>query len=114
MKDEIKELIQYKLLNNELDIDNISDSHELFNEIDYNGALHELIDSNIDIYYYDLRKWAVDNWKYVEDAVSQGLVDTSNFDYHSAIQAGQYLQLQEQVNEALKELYTELFTESEE
>ena len=113
MKDQIKELIQYKLLNNELDLDNITDSHELYDELDYNGALHDLIDGNIDIYYYDLRKWAVDNWEYIEDAISQGLVDTSNFDYHSTIQAGQYLELSEQAREALEELYTELFTEKD-
>lgn len=42
----------------------------------------------IDIYYRDLREWAVDNWQWVEQAIDNGITDTS--DFHKMIQAGQY------------------------
>lgn len=52
--------------------------------------INELADSKVDIYYYDLRKWSVDNYSYIEDAINEGLTDTKNFDFHKAIQAGQF------------------------
>lgn len=103
MKDSILDLIQYK----ELNLADYSDVHELHDALDYDGSLHELIDSNIEIYNYQLRQWAVDNWNYVEDAIKEGLVDTSDFDFHKAIQSGQFLQLTEEANEALEEIFNE-------
>lgn len=103
MKDSILDLIRYK----ELNLADYSDVHELHDALDYDGSLHELIDSNIDIYTYQLRQWAVNNWNYVEDAIKEGLVDTSNFDFHKAIQSGQFLQLTEEANEALEDIFNE-------
>lgn len=63
---------------------------------DYSGhhyicdVISEIADSNIDIYYYDLFKWLPDNYSYVEEAIENGLVDTSNADIPKMIQAGQY------------------------
>ena len=57
----------------------------------HNGRLNEIIESKVDIYYYDRRAWAVENWEWVEEAIDAGHVDTSNIDYHDAIEAGQYL-----------------------
>ena len=50
----------------------------------------ELSDSKIDIYYYDLRKWSVDNYNYIEDAISEYGIDTKNPDFHKIIQQGQF------------------------
>lgn len=103
MKDSILDLIKYKDLN----LADYSDVHELRDTLDYDGSLHELIDSSIEIYNYQLRQWAVDNWNYVEDAIKEGLVDTSDFDFHKAIQSGQFLQLTEEANEALEDIFNE-------
>lgn len=104
MKEEIPELLKQK----EINLDDYSDHQEVIDALDYDGSLHELIDGQIDIYYYDLRKWAVDNWSYVEDAINEGLVDTSDFDYHKAIQSGQYLYWQEQANETIEEIFASM------
>ena len=50
----------------------------------------ELSDSKIDICNYDLRKWAVDNYNYIEDAISEFGVNTDKPDFHQMIQRGQY------------------------
>lgn len=103
MKESIMELLESKKLN----ISDYDDVHELYEALDYDGSLHEIIDGNIDIYNYDLRKWAVDNYDKVEDAINEGLVDTTNFDFHKAIQAGQYIALREEANEIVEEIFNE-------
>ena len=37
-------------------------------EDDSSDMVSELSDSKVDIYYYDLRKWSVENYNYIEDA----------------------------------------------
>ena len=41
-----------------IDISKIESYHDLYEEINYNGTIHEIVDGHIDIYYYDLRKRA--------------------------------------------------------
>ncbi len=106
MKEEIRGLIEEKGLDI---LGDYSEAHELREALDYDGSLHELIDSHIDIYYHTLREWAVEesNYEYIEQAVSDGLVDDLNFDYHKAIQAGQYVYYSEQASEAIEEIFNE-------
>ena len=104
IKDSIKEVIQWK----DLDMENINDASDLIEELDYDGSLHGMIDSYIDIYYYSIRKWAVDNWSYVERAHEEGLVPQEDYDYHKAIQAGQYVYLQELTYSIIEEDFKEL------
>lgn len=59
-------------------------------EDDASDILSELADSKVDIYYYELRKWSVDNYSYIEDAIQEFGVDTKNPDFHKMIQSGQY------------------------
>lgn len=59
-------------------------------EDDASDTISELADSKVDIYYYDLRKWSVDNYNYIEDAISEFGVDTKNPDFHALISQGQY------------------------
>lgn len=103
MKDDIKDLIESKLGGDET----FSDCHELYEHLDDDGSVHWLIDGAIEIYYYDLRRWAVDNWEYVQDAMSEGLTEGIT-DYHQLIQSGQYVQLSEEARTAIAELYDEL------
>lgn len=103
MKDDLKDLISEKLTGEET----FTDHWELYEHLDFDGSVHELIDSNIDIYYYSLRRWAVENWPYVEDAINEGLTEGCT-DYHELIQWGQYMQLSEEARDAVEELFTEL------
>ena len=102
MKDELKEL----LLNNVSADETFTDSGELYDHLDYSGGIHEIIDSNIDIYYYDLRKWAVDNYNWIDEAIESGLTG-ENADFHQLIQAGQYVALNQEAVELVEELFNE-------
>ena len=102
MKDELKDLFTSKLAELKQDSDCV-DMQDIIDSMDYSGELHEIIDGQIDIYYYDIRKWAVDNWEFCEEAVDEGLTDGS--DYHAMIQAGQYVYYQRQAYEYINELY---------
>ncbi len=106
MKQQIKDLIEYK----GLDLSDYSDSHELNEALDYDGSLHELVDGSIDIYYHDIRKWAVDNYNYVEDAIEEGLTEGVT-DYHKLIQIGQYVYFRNEANEAIEEIFNEFSSE---
>ena len=59
-------------------------------EDDSSDMVSELSDSKVDIYYYDLRKWSVDNYNYIEDAISEFGIDEKNPDFHALISQGQY------------------------
>ena len=100
MKDEIEEL----LLNNVDQTDSIEDAHDLYEHLDYSGGVHEIIDSNIDIYYYDLRQWSVDNFDYIEQALAEGLAEGVT-DFHKLIQCGQYMQNVESAHDYIEELF---------
>ena len=102
MKDELKEL----LLNNVSEDETFTDCHELYEHLDYSGGVHEIIESNIDIYYYDLRKWAVDNYQYIEQALEEGLAEGVT-DFHALITWGQFVQLTEQARDYIEELFNE-------
>ena len=103
MKDDIRDLIERNLEGDE----NFSDAWELYEHLDYDGSVHELIDSSIDIYYYSIRQWAVDNWEFVEEAIEEGLCEGVT-DYHKLIQSGQYVSLRNDANQYIEELYAEL------
>lgn len=102
MKEELKDLIIDTIGKNET----FADSWELYQQLDYSGCVHEIIDSNIDIYYYTLRQWSVDNYHWVDDAIAEGLAQDG--DFHQMIQAGQYLALQDEANGYIEELFTEM------
>ena len=103
MKTDVKELISYKLEGDET----FTDHWELYEHLDHDGSIQELVDSHIELYNYRLRRWAADNWEYVEQAISEGLTEGVS-DYHKLIQLGQYVQLSEEAREIIEELYTEL------
>ena len=102
MKQEILDLIEEK----NIDLTELNDSWELYEALDYDGSLHDLIDSQIDIYNYDLRTWAVDNYEYVDEAESEGLTGEDS-DFHQRIQCGQYVYYRDQANELIEEIFNE-------
>ena len=70
-------------------------------------SIHEIVDGSIDVYYHNLRDWVVDNYNYVEDAMSEGLCEGVT-DFHKLIQCGQYMYYREQANEAIEEIFEEI------
>lgn len=102
MKEQIKDLIEYK----NIDLTEMTDSWKLNDALDYDGSLHGLIDGMIDIYNYDLRKWAVDNYDHVEEAMEEGLCEGVT-DFHKLIQCGQYVYYRNEANEAIEEIFNE-------
>jgi hypothetical protein len=100
MKESILELIQYKELNL-ADYSDVSDLHEA---LDYDGSLHELIDGNIEIYTHKLWAWAAENYEYVDQAINEGLASLTS-GIVSCLQAGHFMQLSEEANEALEEIF---------
>ncbi len=98
-KSELLEVLNYNFSGKGLDelIDFIE------NSINDSGAIDEIIERQIDIYYYDLREWSVDNYEYIEQYVDEfGVGDKS--DFHSLIQGGQYVYFSEQINKALSDM----------
>ena len=102
MKAELKDLI----LNNVNTDEVLLTSHDLYDHLNYSGLVDELIDSSIDIYYYDLRKWAVDNYDFIDQAISDGIAGGDD-DFHKLIQMGQYVSLSEDAHTYLEELFEE-------
>jgi len=100
---EIKEIIEYK----KLDISEYDDASDLYEALDYDGSIHERIDSAVDIYYYDLRKWSVDNYNFVEDAMEEGLCEGVT-DFHKLIQAGQFVELSQTARDAVEVIFDEV------
>ena len=102
MKNEILDVIKEIVVGAE----KIDSSEVLYDLLDYSGEIHEIIDSHIDIYNYDLRVWAVENWKYIEEALEEGICEGVN-DYHKMIQAGQYIALSEYARCCVDELFND-------
>lgn len=79
------------------------DQYEVQDKLDYNGSLHSLVDGRIDVYNYDLRQWAVENYDYIDQALDEGIAGRGD-NFHSLIQCGQYMYYTEQMNEELNSL----------
>ena len=75
--------------------------------LNYSGELSEQIDSAVPSYYDDIYAWLHSNGiigeDYVEQAREQGLIGEDS-PLHKQIQAGIYLQIEENVNEELSRL----------
>jgi len=91
-KDQVIEVLEYQ---------EFEDLKEWLGDgVNDSGGVDEIVDSLIDIYNYDLREWAVDNYGYIEEAIDEfGTPD--KFDYHGAIQLGQYFYYSKYVNECI-------------
>ena len=76
-------------LDEKMTYNEFNDFNELVEWLDSNDDSHEYADSMVDIYYYDLRNWAVENYEYIEEAIDE-LGAPEPFDFHKAIQYGQY------------------------
>ncbi len=98
-KTEILEVIEYNFDDNGLS-KLISFLQDTIND---NGAIDEMIDNKIDIYYHNLRQWFVDNYDYVDQAVDEF---GKSEDIHKDIQMGQYLYYSELVYESINDMVT--------
>ena len=117
MKAEVLEIIEYKLSNDVLDINDMDDVSELHDAL--HTELYQLKHRMIDNCNHDLRKWSVDNWEFVEQAIESGLaaevavcgriIDGAAY-FHTQIHCGQILQNEQQITVALEEIFEEMKT----
>ena len=103
MKTAVHEVMEYV----EYDIGEINEAHDLYSVLDYNGSLHDQIDSFIGVYYHNLRKWSVDNYQYIGDALEEGILEGVT-DFHQIIQGGQYMYWSGICRNAVEEIYEEM------
>ena len=103
MREEIRDLI----LETTAKDDNFECHYDLYDRLDYLGRVHEIIDSNVDVYHYDLRKWAVDNYHWIDHALTEGFV-AEDADFHQMIQAGQYQALELEASQIVNELFKQM------
>lgn len=64
---------------------------EYADSVEYiSDAISEVADANVDFTYHDLLQWMPDNYEWIEEAYSQGLLESTKGDIFKMIQAGQY------------------------
>lgn len=103
LKEQLAELEEENndILENQIDDltrDFIDQYKDQFTTDDYiEDLINEFCDNEVSIYYSDLDEWVKGNSSWVEDAVSNGLVDMQHFDYYKALQAGQYMENQDTI-----------------
>jgi hypothetical protein len=102
LKDDLRALIERKCNKG----DTFDDYWDLYQHLDYDGSVYELVDGYIDIDHHALREWAVDNYHYVVQAMDEGLCEGVT-DFHKLIQCGQYVYYNELSYECIEELFTE-------
>ena len=78
------------------DVTSTNDAVNCLYDLDADGAIHEAIDSAVDIYTADLWKWAANNYEYIDMAIDEGFCTLDN-GIVSCLQAGQYYQINEEV-----------------
>ena len=67
--------------------------------------IHDIIEGHIDIYYYDLRQWFVENCEYVERAIEEfGASD----DIYCNIANGQYLYYEDAIGASIETMLQHL------
>ena len=66
--------------------------------------MQEIADNEVDIYTSELLEFAKNHYEYIEQAVNEGLVDTSNFDFLGAIRSGEYLYISEDLNSNVSDI----------
>ena len=92
--EEVESLIENFLKENK---DWDGDSYELFNELDYNGGITELVDSATPIYYYNIDGlWYLYKNEFTEAYENAGI---GNDPLENNGMTAIYLYIQEQVNE---------------
>ncbi len=96
-KDDILDLL------NNYEFDTIKDILDCI-ENDIGNSIFERADSDVEVYNWNLRCWIVENYNFLEDAISEGLVAVDKFDFHRAIMAAQFLMYERGYYEAMEDL----------
>lgn len=111
-KEELKELKKAKFEElNDLSKDFVN-NYDIENIYYFSDSLNEFSDSQIDIYYYDLKEWLKkeNSFNYIEMALNE-FGFNSNDTFYKIIQNAQYLENQEELNENQKEILSYLVSD---
>lgn len=93
--DILSEIFKYVEVDADISQDELLDELSM-DRLDYSGAVHEAVDSSVDVYYSELDKWVgAGNGHWIETAISDGLCDGS--DFYKSVQCGQYLAIMDEV-----------------
>lgn len=69
--------------------------------------IHDIADSNVDIYYSGLLDWISENRgeavEYIEESVAEFGIDSKSFDFWKLLQSGQYLMYERQLYDNKKD-----------
>lgn len=77
--------------------DSLTNSHEYIFDL-----VSQCADSNVSIYYCDLKKWAMENIDSLEDVIEEGFYDPSeDYDFYKHIQMAQFWKIEQALNEEL-------------
>ena len=75
------------------------------NQEDICDIISQFADNRVDLYNYDLKQWAMSHVDALEDVIDEGLYDPShNYDFFKHIQAAQYMAIENEINESLKDI----------
>ena len=101
IKDQIAELVERLEENGSYALSFYEEYSDNFATCEYlSDMIMEWADDQIDIYYSSLWSWVREEaiaQDYIQRAVAEGLVDTSDFDIYKAIQVAQYLYYSDEV-----------------
>lgn len=67
-------------------------------------AITEIADDTVSIYYSEMRNWLFENeeaFDCMAEAVAEGFIDTSKYDFYSHIRSAQYLQASQAIYDSL-------------
>lgn len=68
-------------------------------------TISQFADNRVDLYNYDLKQWAMAHVDDLEAVIDEGFYDPShNYNFFRHIQAAQYMSIENEINESLKDI----------
>lgn len=111
-RDDVVELLEL-LETKEADAD-YKTMDELRDRLYYYGLGFEMADNNCPIYYADIAKWFGDNWQAVDEAIEEGIIDSTSIKDEGimkALQCAYVMTYERGLVDALECLANDIFTD---
>ena len=102
LKEELREIMLSHISKDDNSV--FQDFYELVGLV--SRDLRDVIDSYVEDNFYELRKWSVTNYQFIEEALEEGMGEGVT-DYHQMIKMGQFVHYRERAYDALAALYDE-------
>lgn len=72
-------------------------------------AIMEIADNSVSIYYSDMKDWLFENseaFEYMAQAIAEGLIDTTRYNFYDHIRSAQYWQASQAIYDSLDDYLT--------